>query len=130
MTLCSFKRPSTWHAVVAVLLQFFSWGLITAPMITMLNTTFGVSTRNIYLSAYYTSHNNERLMFTTRSLIVILFQSKALMMNGVIMAVKGGLSFLSAPLIGSLSDVWGRKLFLLITAFFTCLPIPFLLVRK
>jgi len=49
------------------------------------------------------------------------------MMNGVIMAVKGFLSFLSAPLIGSLSDVWGRKLFLLITALFTCLPIPFLL---
>lgn len=94
MTLCSFKRPSTCHAVVAVLLQFFSWGLITAPMITMLNTTFG---------------------------------SKALMMNGVIMAVKGFLSFLSAPLIGSLSDVWGRKMFLLVTAFFTCLPIPFLL---
>ena len=52
------------------------------------------------------------------------------MMNGVIMAVKGFLSFLSAPLIGSLSDVWGRKLFLLITALFTCLPIPFLLVRQ
>ena len=58
------------------------------------------------------------------------FQSKALMMNGVIMAVKGFLSFLSAPLIGSLSDVWGRKLFLLITALFTCLPIPFLLVKS
>ena len=43
MTLCSFRQPSTWHAVVAVFLQFFSWGLITAPMITMLNTTFGVS---------------------------------------------------------------------------------------
>lgn len=94
MALCSFKQPSTCHAVIAVFLQFFSWGLITAPMITMLNTTFG---------------------------------SKALMMNGVIMAVKGFLSFLSAPLIGSLSDVWGRKLFLLITALFTCLPIPFLL---
>ena len=52
------------------------------------------------------------------------------MMNGVIMAVKGFLSFLSAPLIGSLSDVWGRKLFLLITALFTCLPIPFLLVSQ
>ena len=49
-------------------------------------------------------------------------------MNGVIMGVKGFLSFLSAPLIGALSDVWGRKIFLFITAFFTCLPIPFLLV--
>ena len=44
------------------------------------------------------------------------------------MGVKGLLSFLSAPLIGSLSDVWGRKSFLFITAFFTCIPIPFLLV--
>ena len=51
-------------------------------------------------------------------------------MNGVIMGVKGILSFLSAPLIGALSDVWGRKIFLFITAFFTCLPIPFLLVSR
>ena len=51
------------------------------------------------------------------------------MMNSVIMGVKGILSFLSAPLIGSLSDVWGRKMFLFVTAFFTCIPIPFLLVR-
>ena len=117
MALCSFKQPSTCHAVIAVFLQFFSWGLITAPMITMLNTTFGVSTENSYFTKYKVSYVNS-------------FQSKALMMNGVIMAVKGFLSFLSAPLIGSLSDVWGRKLFLLITALFTCLPIPFLLVRK
>merc|ERR1719412_1586232 len=46
----------------------------------------------------------------------------------MVMAVKGILSFLSAPLIGALSDVWGRKVFLLVTAFFTCLPIPFLLL--
>nr|XP_061830545.1 hippocampus abundant transcript 1 protein-like [Nerophis lumbriciformis] len=32
--------------------------------------------------------------------------------------------FLSAPLIGALSDVWGRKSFLLLTVFFTCAPIP------
>lgn len=37
---------------------------------------------------------------------------------------QGFLSFLSAPLIGALSDLWGRKLFLLITVFVTCLPIP------
>merc|ERR1719348_310015 len=49
-------------------------------------------------------------------------------MNSVIMGVKGILSFLSAPLIGSLSDVWGRKMFLFVTAFFTCIPIPFLLI--
>jgi len=56
------------------------------------------------------------------------FQSQALIMNGVIMGVKGFLSFLSAPLIGSLSDVCGRKMFLLLTALFTCIPIPFLLL--
>ena len=49
-------------------------------------------------------------------------------MNGVVMGVKGFLSFLSAPLIGALSDVFGRKMFLLITALFTCLPVPFLKV--
>ena len=34
------------------------------------------------------------------------------------------LSFLSAPLVGALSDVWGRKFFLVVTVFFTCAPIP------
>ncbi|NXG10814.1 MF14B protein, partial [Sakesphorus luctuosus] len=37
---------------------------------------------------------------------------------------QGFLSFLSAPLIGALSDAWGRKSFLLLTVFFTCVPIP------
>ena len=37
---------------------------------------------------------------------------------------QGLLSFLSAPLLGALSDVWGRKVFLLVTVFFTCAPIP------
>ncbi|KAM6033610.1 hippocampus abundant transcript-like protein 1 isoform 5-T5 [Chlamydotis macqueenii] len=36
----------------------------------------------------------------------------------------GFLSFLSAPLIGALSDACGRKSFLLLTVFFTCAPIP------
>lgn len=45
-------------------------------------------------------------------------------MNGLIQGVKGFLSFLSAPLIGALSDAWGRKSFLLLTVFFTCVPIP------
>jgi len=94
---CSLKKPATWHAVVAVFLQFFSWGLITAPMIKILNSEFG--------------HN-------------------ALLLNGIIMGVKGFLSFLSAPLIGALSDIYGRKLFLLITAFFTCVPIPFIKIHS
>ena len=57
-----------------------------------------------------------------------VLQDEALLMNGVVMGVKGFLSFLSAPLIGALSDVWGRKMFLLVTALFTCLPVPLLMV--
>ncbi|KAG0423944.1 hypothetical protein HPB47_000304, partial [Ixodes persulcatus] len=41
----------------------------------------------------------------------------------------GFLSFLSAPLVGALSDVWGRKFFLLVTVFFTCAPIPLMLIN-
>jgi len=40
------------------------------------------------------------------------------------MLFQGLLSFLSAPLIGALSDIWGRKPFLLLTVTFTCAPIP------
>lgn len=39
------------------------------------------------------------------------------------------MSFLSAPLIGALSDVWGRKLFLILTVFFTCAPIPLMQIN-
>ena len=56
------------------------------------------------------------------------FGNDAMLLNGVIMGVKGFLSFLSAPLIGALSDIYGRKLFLLLTAAFTCVPIPFIKV--
>nr|XP_025042413.1 mucosal addressin cell adhesion molecule 1 isoform X2 [Pelodiscus sinensis] len=52
------------------------------------------------------------------------FPQHTFLMNGLIHGVKGLLSFLSAPLIGALSDVWGRKSFLLLTVFFTCAPIP------
>ncbi|XP_068781507.1 hippocampus abundant transcript-like protein 1 isoform X2 [Struthio camelus] len=83
--------PSVYHAVVVIFLEFFAWGLLTTPMLTVLHETF--------------SHH----MF---------------LMNGLIQGVKGFLSFLSAPLIGALSDAWGRKSFLLLTVFFTCAPIP------
>ncbi|XP_077980890.1 hippocampus abundant transcript 1 protein-like [Glandiceps talaboti] len=52
------------------------------------------------------------------------FHEHTFLMNGLIQGVKGFLSFLSAPLLGALSDVWGRKSFLLLTVFFTCAPIP------
>jgi MFS family permease len=45
-------------------------------------------------------------------------------MNGLILGVKGLLSFFSAPLVGAMSDVYGRKKFLLLTVFATCMPIP------
>lgn len=51
-------------------------------------------------------------------------------MNGLVMGIKGILSFLAAPLIGALSDIWGRKFFLLITVFFTCLPIPLMSINN
>ena len=43
--------------------------------------------------------------------------------------IQGILSFLCAPLIGALSDVWGRKSFLLVTVFSTCAPIPLLYIN-
>ncbi|XP_064901854.1 hippocampus abundant transcript-like protein 1 isoform X2 [Columba livia] len=87
----SIGRPSVYHAVVVIFLEFFAWGLLTTPMLTVLHETF--------------SHHT-------------------FLMNGLIQGVKGFLSFLSAPLIGALSDAWGRKYFLLLTVFFTCAPIP------
>merc|ERR1719412_725691 len=84
-------EASIYHALVVIFLEFFAWGLLTSPMITVLNETFPEHT---------------------------------FLMNGIIVGIKGFLSFLSAPLVGALSDIWGRKPFLLITVFFTCAPIP------
>ncbi|XP_063050847.1 hippocampus abundant transcript-like protein 1 [Engraulis encrasicolus] len=84
-------RAKVSHAVVVIFLEFFAWGLLTTPMLTVLHETF---------------------------------PSHTFLMNGLIQGVKGLLSFMSAPLIGALSDVWGRKSFLLLTVFFTCAPIP------
>ena len=90
-------EPSIYHALVVIFLEFFAWGLLTSPMITVLNQTFPDHT---------------------------------FLMNGLIMGIKGLLSFLSAPLIGALSDIWGRKFFLLITVFFTCAPIPLMKINN
>uniref|UniRef100_A0A8C1ZEE6 Major facilitator superfamily (MFS) profile domain-containing protein n=1 Tax=Cyprinus carpio TaxID=7962 RepID=A0A8C1ZEE6_CYPCA len=84
-------KPSVYHAVVVIFLEFFAWGLLTTPMLTVLHETFPKHT---------------------------------FLINGLIQGVKGLLSFMSAPLIGALSDVWGRRSFLLVTVFFTCAPIP------
>lgn len=96
MTMSGIGAPSVWHALVVIFLEFFAWGLLTMPVISVLNDTFPKHT---------------------------------FLMNGLIMGIKGILSFLSAPLIGALSDVWGRKFFLLVTVFFTCAPIPLMTVN-
>lgn len=57
------------------------------------------------------------------------FPNSTFLANGLIQGLKGILSFLSAPLIGAMSDIWGRKVFLLITVFFTCLPIPLMRIN-
>ncbi|ESN92010.1 hypothetical protein HELRODRAFT_194478 [Helobdella robusta] len=84
-------QPTLFHALVVIFLEFFSWGLVMSPVITVLNE---------------------------------MFPEHAFLMNGLIQGVKGMLSFLSAPLIGALSDVWGRQPFLFLTVTFTCAPIP------
>ncbi|CAH2294340.1 hippocampus abundant transcript 1 -like [Pelobates cultripes] len=84
-------KPTVYHAVVVIFLEFFAWGLLTTPMLVVLHETFPQHT---------------------------------FLMNGLIQGVKGFLSFMSAPLIGALSDVYGRKSFLLVTVIFTCFPIP------
>ncbi|KYN08384.1 PREDICTED: hippocampus abundant transcript 1 protein isoform X6 [Cyphomyrmex costatus] len=89
-------EASVYHALVVIYLEFFAWGLLTMPIIRVLNETFPDHT---------------------------------FLMNGLIIGIKGILSFLSAPLIGALSDVWGRKFFLLITVAFTCAPIPLMSIN-
>ncbi|CAF1133727.1 unnamed protein product [Adineta ricciae] len=86
-----FGKPSVYHGLVVIFLEFFAWGLLTNPIISTLNRTFPTHT---------------------------------FLMNGVIHGMKGLLTFLSSPLLGAYSDVWGRKSFLLLTVFFTCCPIP------
>jgi len=89
-------EASIYHALVVIFLEFFAWGLLTSPMINVLNQTFPTNT---------------------------------FLMNGLIFGIKGILSFLAAPLVGALSDIWGRKFFLFVTVFFTCLPIPLMKIN-
>ncbi|CAH8616739.1 unnamed protein product [Schistosoma margrebowiei] len=85
------SKPTVYHAAIVIFLEFFAFGLLTTPMISVLDETFPKHT---------------------------------FLMNGIIHGVKGILSFLSAPFLGALSDMFGRKPFLLITVTFTCSPIP------
>ncbi|CAH8548728.1 unnamed protein product [Schistosoma turkestanicum] len=85
------SKPTVYHAAIVIFLEFFAFGLLTTPMISVLDETFPKQT---------------------------------FLMNGIIHGVKGILSFLSAPFLGALSDMFGRKPFLLLTVTFTCSPIP------
>ena len=84
---------------------------------------------------YFVSINNQFRKYmsgNTQSSSSFLFQTfpdHTFLMNGLIVGIKGFLSFLSAPLVGALSDIWGRKFFLLVTVFFTCAPIPFMKIN-
>lgn len=88
-------KPSVYHAVIIIFLEFFAWGLLTTPMMDVLKDTF---------------------------------EENTFLINGLVQGIKGLLSFLCAPLLGALSDVWGRKSFLILTVFFTCSPIPLMLI--
>ncbi len=70
-------------------------------------------------------------LLTDRVITVLnkTFPDSTFLANGLIQGLKGILSFLSAPLIGALTDIYGRKVFLLITVFFTCLPIPLIAIN-
>ncbi|CAH8620011.1 unnamed protein product [Heterobilharzia americana] len=85
------STPTVYHAAIVIFLEFFAFGLLTTPMISVLDETFPKHT---------------------------------FLMNGIIHGVKGFLSFFSAPFLGALSDMFGRKPFLLLTVTFTCSPIP------
>ncbi|KAB0399692.1 hypothetical protein E2I00_019885, partial [Balaenoptera physalus] len=97
--------PSVYHAVIVIFLEFFAWGLLTAPTLVVNSPTNIVSPLVLYFTGLVVLHET--------------FPKHTFLMNGLIQGVKGLLSFLSAPLIGALSDVWGRKSFLLLTVFFT-----------
>jgi len=88
-------KPSVYHAVIIIFLEFFAWGLLTTPMMDVLKDTF---------------------------------KDKTFLFNGIIQGIKGFLSFFMAPVLGALSDVWGRKTFLLLSVFFTCGPIPLMII--
>ncbi|KAG7229084.1 hypothetical protein INR49_013203 [Caranx melampygus] len=118
-------EPSVYHAVVVIFLEFFAWGLLTTPMLTATaqmpgkphRTFTSVRSRLTWFERFAPGNSNSIVLHQT-------FPQHTFLMNGLIHGVKGLLSFLSAPLIGALSDVWGRKSFLLLTVFFTCAPIP------
>lgn len=121
-------QASVHHALVVIFLEYFAWGLLTVPVINV--------SRSLMLS-----HCIIMMHFLLLQVLADTFPANKFLMNGLILGVKvshcsgsgslsftvllqGILSFLSAPLVGAMSDIYGRKMFLLATVFWTCIPIP------
>lgn len=46
-------RPSVSHAVVVIFLEFFAWGLLTTPMLTVSSISIWLACLSAYLSNWY-----------------------------------------------------------------------------
>ena len=106
------------HITVVIFLEFFAWGLVTAilPEVSSLRG------------------NNQPTCSSPLTLLQAIKQffgvERMWLVLGLTQGLKGFLSFLSAPLLGAMSDKYGRKPFLLLTVACTCLPLPFLLLNN
>ncbi|XP_078252263.1 hippocampus abundant transcript-like protein 1 isoform X3 [Rhinoraja longicauda] len=93
-------RPSVYHAVVVIFLEFFAWGLLTTPMLTVLHETFPKHT------------------FLMNGLI-----------QGVKVSATFAASLVISPAIGAyLSSKYGDNLVVLVATVIAALDICFILV--
>ena len=146
-------KPYVFHALVVIFLEYFAWGLLMMPLMSVSGRTimyvlrlhvgreslihwYSCSlVRRIYFDYILVKHcswmesswaSRYRAQLCIETCPGALVCERKLCVH---FSFQGFLSFLSAPLVGALSDVWGRKLFLIITVFVTCLPIPLLAVN-
>ncbi|XP_041448486.1 hippocampus abundant transcript-like protein 1 [Drosophila obscura] len=57
------------------------------------------------------------------------FAERAFLIDGVIYGIRGTLAFIASPLLGALSDTWGRKPLMLMAVVTTYSPIPMLIIK-
>ncbi|XP_034658589.1 hippocampus abundant transcript-like protein 1 [Drosophila subobscura] len=57
------------------------------------------------------------------------FAERAFLMDGLIYGIRGTLAFIVAPLMGAVSDIWGRKPLMLMAVVATYSPIPMLIIK-
>ncbi|XP_015981499.1 hippocampus abundant transcript-like protein 1 isoform X2 [Rousettus aegyptiacus] len=99
-SLQGFSRPSVYHAAVVIFLEFFAWGLLTTPMLTVLHETFPQHT------------------FLMNGLI-----------QGVKVSATFAASLVSSPAIGAyLSANYGDNLVVLVATVVALLDICFILL--